>query len=191
MRRTAIVSFAPRSPPLAVYSVTLPLGSVSRTQEIAWRLASLRYSTLLAIFMCQWIPAVAWPLSGSPPPVLMSRRTWRGVLASSELKWLNTFSWAPQKFLGQWHCSQVCAAGRRLATGVSMGRGYVLRTVLTTWRVPESFDFTYQLAPEPTWHSTQPTRARAEWPWAIASGCLTEWQSAPQNVVESVNSYAR
>src|SRR6266511_3234888 len=127
MRRTAIVSFAPRSPPLAVYSVTLPLGSVSRTQEIAWRLASLRYSILLAIFMCQWIPAVAWPLSGSPPPVLMSRRTWRGVLASSELKWLNTFSWAPQKFLGQWHCSQVCAAGRRLATGDSMGRATARR----------------------------------------------------------------
>src|SRR6266496_6620748 len=77
MRRTAGVSLAPRSPPL-VYSVTLPLGSVRRTQEIVWRLASLRYSILLAMFMCQWIPAIAMPLSGSPPPVVMSKRTWRG-----------------------------------------------------------------------------------------------------------------
>ncbi len=49
-----------------------------------WRLGSLLYSILLAMFMCQWIPAACLPGFGSPPPVLMSNRIWRGVLASSE-----------------------------------------------------------------------------------------------------------
>ena len=72
--------------------------------------------------MCQWMPALspAWAL---PPPVLMRSWACRGVFVSSYAKWLKTLSCAPQNFSGQWHCSQVCWAGRRFFTGVPMGRG--------------------------------------------------------------------
>ena len=76
----------------------------------------------------------------------------------------------------------------QLCTGVGMGRGKVLNMTANNCRVPDSFDFTYQVAPEPTWHSTHPTRACGDSWYAVNSGFITEWQVCPQNCTESVNS---
>src|ERR1035437_779086 len=99
------------------------------------------------------------PLLASPPPVFTNTLMVRGVFFSSYPKWLIVLSCAPQNLLGQWHCSHVCAAGRRFFTGEGIGRGNVLKVAAYTCRKPDIFDFTYHEAPDPTWHSTQATRA--------------------------------
>jgi hypothetical protein len=61
--------------------------------------------------------------------------------------------------------------------GVGIGVGYVSNSTAKTCLAPEILDLTYQDAPEPTWQSTQSTRAWGD-PWYDAnSGSMTEWQS--------------
>ena len=54
-------------------------------------------------------------------------------------------------------------------------------------QLPESFDFTNQLAPGPMWHSTQRTRACGERLCAVTSGSMTLWHE-PQKAIESITS---
>ena len=49
--------------------------------------------------------------------------------------------------VGQWHCSQVSLDGRRLCTGVSMGREYEPIMTANTWRAPDIFARANQSAP--------------------------------------------
>ncbi len=109
------------------------------------------------------------------------------VPASSSSKRRITFSFWPTNLEGQWHSSQVSRAGRSAWTGVGMGRGYRSSATDTSCQLPESFDFTNQLAPEPMWHSTQATRACGERPWAVTSGSITLWHE-PQNWGRSMSS---
>ena len=69
---------------LSWYNVTAPVCRfVTRTHGISCRRSSrAMYSTLDAMFMCQWIPD-RWPMASSPPPVMMSRLMGQCVDASS------------------------------------------------------------------------------------------------------------
>ena len=58
-------------------------------------------------------------------------------------------SLSPENFCGQWHCSQVARAGRRVWTGDGIGREYVPNTTATTCRTPSIFALTAQEAPGP------------------------------------------
>ena len=132
------------------YSVAVPSGPVTRTQGITSRASSAAmYSISFLMFMCQWMPLAA-PTPGSPPPIFSSIWICHRLLASSASTWLKVFCWAPKNFAGQWHCSQVSCAGRRLATGVGIGRGNRLVVTAYTWYRPLSFDRTNHPAPGPT-----------------------------------------
>jgi hypothetical protein len=109
------------------------------------------------------------------------------LLAASSAWRVVILSRSPTNFAGQWHCSQVSRAGRRLCTGDGMGRGYRPRVTEMSCQLPESFDFTNQPAPGPMWHSTQRTRACAERLCALSSGSMTLWHE-PQKAFESITS---
>ena len=66
---------------------------------------------------------VPWmPMPLLPPPIFISSTVLVRVLVSS-LAYLGiTFRRSSPYFCGQWHCSQVSRAGRKLWTGVGMGR---------------------------------------------------------------------
>src|SRR5512141_2531931 len=114
-----------------------------------------------------------------------------GVLAASFAYSRNARILSPWNFSGQWHCSHVSRAGRRLVTGEGIGRENVLSVTANTWRVPDSFDRTNHGAPEPIWHPTQGTRAWLPAWYAVYSGCITSWHTVPQKVTESMNSMPR
>jgi hypothetical protein len=52
------------------------------------------------------------------------------------------------------------------------------------WCTPFTLVFRYQEAPDPTWHSTQATSEWGDVKYVSYSGCITEWQVAPQNCTE-------
>ena len=53
IRRCPSVGSGSRVGPVGGVLGDLPLESVTRTQDMVWRLASLRYSILFPMFMCQ------------------------------------------------------------------------------------------------------------------------------------------
>jgi hypothetical protein len=55
-----------------------------------------------------------------------------------------------------------------------------------TCRNPETFAWTYQEAPCPTWQSTQLTRAWGEERYDVYSGSITEWHRVPQKETDSL-----
>ena len=67
---------------------------------------------------------VPWmPIPLLPPPIFINSTVFVRLLVSS-LAYLGiTFRRSSPYFCGQWHCSQVSRAGRRLWTGVGDGRG--------------------------------------------------------------------
>src|SRR5215208_2731883 len=84
---------------------------------------------------------------------------------------------SPWNFSGQWHCSHVSRAGRRLVTGDGIGRECVLNVTAYSCLAPDSFDRTNHGAPGPMWHWTHATRACGP-PWYEAnSGCITSWHT--------------
>src|ERR1017187_4636514 len=61
------------------------------------------------------------PMPWLPPPIFISRTVLVGVLVSSSAYLETTVRRSSPYFCGQWHCSQVSRAGRRLVTGVGIG----------------------------------------------------------------------
>ena len=57
------------------------------------------------------------------PPTFTTSTVFVSVFVSSSLKCVFTLKRSPTNLLGQWHCSQVSRAGRRLWTGTAIGRG--------------------------------------------------------------------
>ena len=102
------------------------------------------------------------PMPWLPPPIFISSTVLVRVFASSSANLLITRTRSSPYFCGQWHCSQVSRAGRRLWTGVGIGRSKVLKVTANTCQVPESLLFTNQLAPGPMWHCTHSTRECGE-----------------------------
>src|ERR1700683_3502705 len=97
------------------------------------------------------------------PPPIFTQSTVLGELLFSSLAYLGmTLRRSAPYFCGQWHCSQVSRAGRRLWTGVGMGVGYECKATATTCRSPEILLFTNQPAPGPMWHCTHSTRECGE-----------------------------
>src|ERR1017187_1122796 len=108
------------------YTVTSPSGRCERTHGMDCRAESVAmYVTLLLMFMCQWIPDVG-PASLLPPPILTKRSSVHFVLFTSDVKYVLLTRFSLKNWRGQWHCSQVSCAGRRLWIGVLIGRGYLL-----------------------------------------------------------------
>jgi hypothetical protein len=64
-----------------------------------------------------------WLRPDCRPPTFTTSTVFTSVFASSSWKWVLTLTRSPTNFCGQWHCSQVSRAGRRLWTGTAIGRG--------------------------------------------------------------------
>src|ERR1039457_1677392 len=79
----------------------------------------------------------------------MSRTVLVRLLVSSSAYLDITLMRSSPYFCGQWQASQVSRAGRRLCTGVGIGRGYVLNVTASNCLVPDSLLCTNQLAPGP------------------------------------------
>src|SRR5262245_31150434 len=106
----------------------------------------------------------------------ISRTVLVSVLASSSANLERTRTRSSPYFCGQWQVSQVSRAGRRLWTGVGIGRGYRSKVTATTCQTPESLLLTNQPAPGPMWHFTHSTLECGEFWYAVNSGCITVWQ---------------
>src|SRR5438874_11504576 len=108
-----------------------------------------------------------------PPPIFISRTVLVLEFVSSSANLSITLTRSCPYFCGQWHASQVSRAGRRLCTGVGIGRGYVLNVTAKTCPTPESLLLTNQDAPGPMWHLTHSTCECGEFWYAVYSGCIT------------------
>src|SRR5690242_3178632 len=111
------------------------------------------------------------PIPLLPPPILSSITVLVRVLASSSANFGNTFRRSSLYFCGQWQVSQVSRAGRKLWTGLGMGRGYVLNVTATTCPTPDNLLRTNHDAPEPMWQVTHSSREWGEFWKAVYSGC--------------------
>ena len=77
------------------------------------------YSMRSAVERCRpWIPTSP---SKVRPPIFTSSTFVEGVFFSSSAYFVLTTNLSPVNFWGQWQCSQVSRAGRRLSTGEGMG----------------------------------------------------------------------
>src|SRR5664279_2980566 len=149
------------------------------------RLESVRNRTCTPRSTCQWMPAEVVPCW---PPTFISNTVLVGEFASSTPYLVCTSSLSPTCLVGQWHCSQVSRAGRRLWTGLGIGVGYRCRATDTICHEPEIFDFTNQSAPGPMWQSAQRSLLCDERWKAVCSGSITVWQTVPQNGTDSITS---
>ena len=91
-------------------------------------------------------------------------------------------------FWGQWHCSHVSRAGRRVCTGEGIGREYVPKATATTCRTPSIFALTNQGRPGADVALAHATRECGESRYAVYSGDMTVWHVCPQNWAESMYS---
>src|SRR5450755_1740177 len=149
------------------------------------RLGSDRYLICTPRSTCQWMPVDAVPCW---PPTFISRTVLVALFASSTPNLENTCSLSPTCLVGQWHCSQVSRAGRRLCTGFGIGVGYRLKATDTICQEPEILDLTNQSAPGPMWQSAQRSLLCDERWKAVYSGCMTVWHTVPQNGTDSITS---
>src|SRR5450759_2204323 len=76
-----------------------------------------------------WMPVARDPMC---PPSFRSRTVFVGVFFSSSPNFEMILSLSPWNFCGQWHCSHVARAGRRVCTGDGIGREYVPNAVSYT-----------------------------------------------------------
>src|SRR5664279_2330647 len=149
------------------------------------RLGSVWNRTFTPRSTCQWIPTEVVPCS---PPTFISSTVLVMELASSSPNLVCTCSLSPTCLVGQWHCSQVSRAGRRLCTGLGIGVGYRFRATDTICHDPEILDLTNQSAPGPMWQSAQRSLLCDERWNAVCSGSITVWHTVPQKATDSITS---
>src|ERR1051326_1301462 len=97
------------------------------------------------------------PIPLLPPPIFISSTVLVELFVSSSAYLGKITTRSAPYFWGQWHASHVSRAGRRLCTGVGIGRGYVLKRTANTCPTPESLLWTNHPAPGPMWHLTHST----------------------------------
>src|ERR1044071_7194719 len=121
-----------------------------------------------------------------PPPIFSSITVLVSVLFSSSANFGKMRSRSSLYFCGQWQASQVSRAGRRLCTGLGIGREYVFNITANTCRTPDSLLRTNHDAPGPMWQCTHSSRECGEFLNAVNSGCITVWHVWPQKLTESM-----